>query len=136
MSAEQSKKFVLVCAVCEIKWECDIREFHEKTRDFPIIKSVSDWLYELTTYNVDDITKAEREWHILHRSPGHLLVFLSIFTDNITRQVQYPFKEPDNRPLPSAKWTEQLYEDYWDFVVELREKEAKPLFSKLRVRAL
>ena len=139
MSAEQSKN-VRVCVGYEIKWACDIREFDDqKTRDFPMIKKISDWLWDMTSCNVENISKTQREWHIIHKTPGHLFIFLSLFSDDLSQQIMYPFKEPSNwpsGPLPSsAIWTEILYDDYWDFIVEMRKKEdADPIFSKTRVR--
>ena len=135
MSAEQSKK-VNVCMVYEIKWECDMRQLEGKKRDFQITKNLSDWLCDMTTYNIDNISKVEREWHILHVTPGHLVVFLTLCSDDLSPRIQYPFMEPDNwpsRPLPSAEWTEQPY-DYWNFLVRLQGLQLKPLYSTTRVR--
>lgn len=115
-----------------------MRQLQEKKTDFPIKQTIAAWLHDLVSGNVDDVAKVGKEWHILHVTPGHLLVFLPLRSKDLSRQIQYPFKEPyycpANRPLPSAEWTEQLYSDYWNFVVRLRGLQEKPLFSDTRVR--
>ena len=125
--------------VYEIKWDCDPEELEGKQRDFLIVRRLSDWLTELTVANVDDLSMVEREWWILHVTPGHLMVFLHLCAKDLTPRIQCPLKEPyswSSKPLhhPRVQWTEELYFDYWAFLVRLNEVRNKPLYSLTSVK--
>ena len=51
------------------------------------MKNLSDWLCDLTSTNIDGdddgVTTVEHEWHILDRTPGHIFVFLSLFSEDL-----------------------------------------------------
>ena len=125
--------------VYEIKWECDPQKLQEKkTRDVPIIRNLSDWLSDLTNHNVDDITMIEKNWHIFHVTPGHVIVFLYLSAKDLTPRISYPFEEPKDwpsRPLPpSTEWREEVYTEYWDFLVKMNTLQTKQLISNTYVR--
>ena len=44
----------------------------------------------------DGVTTVEREWYILHRMPGHIVIFLDLFFQDLSKRIQYTFKEPKN----------------------------------------
>ena len=137
-SKEQDKK-THVSMVYEINWDCDPEELEGKQRDFLIIRQLSDWLTDLTVANVDDLGMVEREWWILHVTPGHLLVFLHLCAKDLTPRIQHPLKEPyswSSKPLshPRVQWTEELYFDYWGFLVRLNGVRDKPLYSLTSVK--
>ena len=108
---------------------------------FPLMKNLSDWLYDLTSTNIDGdgdgVTTVECEWHILLRTPGHIFVFLSLFSEDLSKRVQYPFKELENwenRPLPLANWKETWIHMYDELVIKRQELEAPELYSKTHVK--
>ena len=135
-------KYDWVCLIYEIRWECEEEKyFHESyNKDFPLIKNLSDWLCDLASTNIDGdgdgVTTVEREFHILHRTPGHIFVFLSLFSEDLSKRIQYPFKEPENwenRPLPLANWKETWIPMYDELIIKKQELEAQGLYSKTRV---
>ena len=134
-------KYYEICLIYEIRWECEEEKyFHENCKkDFPLMKNLSDWLCDLASTNIDGdgIATVEREWHILHRTPGHIFVFLSLFSEDLSKRIQYPFKEPENwenRPLPLANWKETWIPMYDELVIKRQELEAQGLYSKTRVK--
>ena len=44
----------------------------------------------------DGVTTVEREWYIFHRMPGHIVIFLDLFSEDLSKRIQYTFKEPEN----------------------------------------
>ena len=137
-SKEQSKQTHL-SMIYEIKWDCDPKELKGKQRDFLIIRQLSDWLTDLTVANVDDLGMVEREWWILHVTPGHLLVFLHLCAKDLIPRIQHPLKEPyswSSKPLshPRVQWTEELYFDYWAFLVRLNVVRNQPVYSLTSVK--
>ena len=44
----------------------------------------------------DGVTTVERVWYIFHRMPGHIVIFLDLCSKNLSKRIQYPFKEPEN----------------------------------------
>ena len=44
----------------------------------------------------DSVTTVEREWYIFHRMPGHIVIFLDLFSEDLSKTIQYTFKEPEN----------------------------------------
>ena len=94
-------KHAWVSLVYEIQWECEEAEtFHEDYhKDFPLTKNLSDWLCDLTYRNIADNGMVEHEWHILHKTPGHIFVLLTLFSDDLSKRIQYPFTEPENWKL-------------------------------------
>ena len=139
MSTVQDSKKPHVSMVYEIKWNCDPKELEGKQRDFLITRKISDWLTDLTAANIDDFSMVEREWWILHVTPGHLVVFLYLCAKDLTPRIQCPLKEPfswSSKPLghPSIELTEELYFDYWSFLVRLNGLRAKPLYSLTSVK--
>ena len=134
-----NEKHDWVCVVYEIEWDYNAdKTFHEDfQKDFPLTKNLSDWLCDLTARNIDDNGMVEREWYILHKTPGHIFVFLSLFSDDLSYRIHYPFTEPENwetRPLKSAKWTETWVPYYDELVIQRQEIEAQQLFSETRIR--
>ena len=132
-------KHAWVSLVYEIQWECEEAEtFHEDYhKDFPLTKNLSDWLCDLTYRNIADNGMVEHEWHILHKTPGHIFVFLTLFSDDLSKRIQYPFTEPENwetKPLPFANWTETWIPVYDDLVIQRQELEAQQLVSKTPVK--
>ena len=68
------------------------------------MKNMLDWLCDLTLTNIDGhgVTIVEREWYIFHRMPGPIVIFLDLFSEDLSKRIHYPFKEPENwknRPL-------------------------------------
>ena len=109
------------------------------------MKNLLDWLCDLTSTNIDGdgdgdgdgVTTVEREWHVLHRTPGHIFVFLSLFSEDLSKRIQYPFKEPENwknRPLPRANWKETCMNVYDELIIKRQELEAQELYSKTYVK--
>ena len=136
-------KYDWVCLIYEIRWECEEEKyFHENyNKDFPLMKNLSDWLCDLTSTNIDGdgdgVTTVEHEWHILDRTPGHIFVFLSLFSEDLSKRIQYPFKEPENwknRPLPRANWKETCMNVYDELIIKRQELEAQGLYSKTHVK--
>ena len=135
----KKEKHFWVSIIYEIKWDWGAEEtFREDYRkDFPLVKNLSDWLCDLSTCNIDDNGKVEREWDVIHKTPGHIFLFLNLFSDDLSRRIHYPFTEPENwesKPLPHAEWTETWVDMYDDFVIKRQELEVGSLFSMTRVR--
>ena len=89
------------------------------------MKNLSDWLCDLTLTNIDgdDITTVERGWYIFHRTPGHIVIFLDLFSEELSKRIQYPFKKPENwknRLLRHANWKETRINMYDELVIETR----------------
>ena len=103
---------------------------------------LSDWLCDLTSTNIegDGVTTVEREWYILyvfHRTPGHIVICLDLFSEDLSERIQYPFKEPENwknRPLRRANWKETRINLYNELVIKTQELEAQGLYSKKHVK--
>ena len=136
---EQKPKQTHLSMIYEITWDCDPKELKGQQRDFPIIKQISDWLTDLTVANVDDLGMVEREWWILHVTPGHLMVFLHLCAKDLIPRIQHPLKEPyswSSKPFthPGVTWTEAIYFDYWAFLVRLNGVRDRPLYSLTSVR--
>jgi len=101
--------------------------------------NLSDWLCDLTSTNIDGdgVTTAEREWYIFHRKPGHIVIFLDLFSEDLSKRIQYPFKEPENwknRPFRRANWKETRINLYDELVIKRQELEAQGLYSKTHVK--
>ena len=101
--------------------------------------NLSDWLCDLTSTNIDGdgVTTVEREWHIFHRTPGHIVICLDLFSEDLSKRIQYPFKEPENwinRPLRRANWKETRINLYDELVIKRQELEAQGLYSKTHVK--
>ena len=138
-ASKEKNKQTHLSMIYEIKWDCDPKELKGKQRDFLIIRQLSDWLTDLTVANVDDLGMVEREWWILHVTPGHLLVFLHLCAKDLIPRIQHPLKEPyswSSKPLshPRVQWTEELYFDYWAFLVRLNGVRCQPLYSLTSVK--
>ena len=50
-----------------------------------------DWLCDLTSTNIDGdgATTVEREWYIFHRTPGHIVICLDLFSEDLSKRIQY-----------------------------------------------
>ena len=50
-----------------------------------------DWLCDLTSTNIDGdgVTIVEREWYIFHRTPGHIVICLDLFSEDLSKRIQY-----------------------------------------------
>ena len=101
--------------------------------------NLSDWLCELTSTNIDGdgVTIVEREWYIFHRTPGHIVICLDLFSEDLSKRTQYPLKEPENwinRQLRSANWKETRINFYDELVIKREELEAQGLYSKTHVK--
>ena len=59
------------------------------------MKNLSDWLCDLTWTNIDGdgVTTVERKCYIFHRTAGLIVVFLDLFSEDLTNRIQYPFKQ-------------------------------------------
>ena len=44
----------------------------------------------------DSVTTVEREWYIFHRMPGHIVIFLDLFSEDLSKRIQYTLKKPEN----------------------------------------
>ena len=122
-----------------VRWKCEEEKYFNENynQDFPLMKNLSDWLCDLTSTNTDGdsdgVTTVKREWYIFHRTPGHIVIFLDLFSEDLTNRIQYPFKEPENwknRPLRRANRKEKRINLYDELVVKRQELEAQGLYSK------
>ena len=136
-------KYDWVCLIYEIRWKCEEEKYFNENynQDFPLMKNLSDWLCDLTSTNTDGdsdgVTTVKREWYIFHRTPGHIVIFLDLFSEDLTNRIQYPFKEPEkwkNRPLRRANRKEKRINLYDELVIKRQELEAQGLYSKTHVK--
>ena len=44
----------------------------------------------------DGVTTVEREWYIFHRMPDHIVIFLDLFSEDLSKRIHYTFKKPEN----------------------------------------
>ena len=100
---------------------------------------MSDWLCDLTSTNTDGdrVTTVERKQSIFPRIPVHGVIFLDLFSEDLSKRIQYPFKEPENwknRPLRRANWNETRINLYDELVIKRQELEAQGLYSKTHVK--
>ena len=75
----------------------------------------------------DSVTTVEREWYIFHRTLGHIVIFLDLSSEDLSKRIQNPFKEPENwknRLLWRANWKETRINLYDELVIK------KGLYSK------
>ena len=89
------------------------------------MKNLLHWLYDLTLTNIDGdgVTTVERKWYIFHRTPSHIIIYLDLFSEDLSKRIQYPFKEPENwknRPLRRANWKGTKINLYDELVIETR----------------
>ena len=87
------------------------------------MKNMLDWLCDLTSTNIDGdgVTIVKREWYIFHRMPGHIVVFLDLFSEDLSKRIHYPLKEPENwknRPLRRTNWKETRIDLYDELVTK------------------
>ena len=120
--------------IYEITWECDPKELEGKKRDFHIIRQIQDWLTDLTVANVDTLEYVEREWWIMHITPGHLMVFFHLYAKDLHPRIQHPLNDPHSwmsKPLshPRVQWSEEVYFDYWSYLVRLNGARQQPMYS-------
>ena len=104
-------KYDWVCLIHKIRWKYEEEKYFNENYnpDFPLMKNLSDWLCNLTSTNVDGdgVTTVEHKWYIFHRTPSRIVIFLDLFFKDLSKRIQYPFKEPENwkdRPLQRANW--------------------------------
>lgn len=127
-------KYDWVCLIYEIQWKRDEENYNQD-----LMKNLSDWLCDLTSTNIDGdgVTTVEHEWYIFHRTPSHIVIFLDLFSEDLSKRIQYPFKEPENwknRPLRLANWKETRINMYSELVIKRQELEAQGLYSKTHVK--
>ena len=141
MSTNEDPKKASMFTAYEIKWETFGRgrkDFLGQKRDFPLMQEISNWLFDLAHFNSDDTSLVEKEWHLIHVSPRHLFIFLTLCAKNLQKWIHYPFKAPgggwSSRPLPSATWTEHRHIDYWDFLAKRQQVRDQAAFSKTHMR--
>ena len=142
MSIDGDSKKASMCTVYEVTWETFGRGkrdfFQGQKRDFPLMEDISNWLYDLVHFNTDDTSMVEKEWQIVHVTPGHLFIFLALCAKDLAKRIHYPFKAPDggwsSRPLASARWIEHRHDDYWDFLAKRQQVQDQPAFSKTLMR--
>ena len=120
-----------------VRWKCEEEKYFNENynQDFPLMKNLSDWLCDLTSTNTDgdSVTTVKREWYIFHRTPRHIIIFLDLFSEDLTNRIQYPFKEPENwknRPLRRANRKEKRINLHDELVIKRQELEAQGLYSK------
>ena len=85
----------------------------------------------------DGVTTAEREWYIFHRMPGHIVIFLALFSEDLSKRIQYTFKKPENwknKLLWCTNWKETRITLYDEQVIKIQELEAQGLYSKTHVK--
>ena len=141
MAEHEDPKKVSIFTAYEIRWETfgrGRRDFLGTKRDFPLMQELSNWLFDLAHFNSDDASLIEKEWDLIHVSPGHLFIFLHLRAKDLQKRIHYPFKAPDggwsSRPLPTALWIEHRHLDYWDFLAKRQQVGDQPVFSKTRMR--
>ena len=142
MSPDEDPKKASIYTVYEVTWETLGRGkrdvFQGQKRDFPLMQDISNWLYDLTHFNTDDASMVEKEWQIVHVTPGHVFIFLYLCAKDLAKRIHYPFKPPgdgwSSRPLSSATWIEHRHEDYWDFLATRQKVHDQPAFSKTLMR--
>ena len=134
-------KYAWVCLIYKIQWKCEEEKYFNENynQDFPLMKNLSDWLCDLTSTNIagDGLTTVERQWYIFHRMPSHIIIFLDLFSKDLSKRIQYPFKELENwknRPLQRANWKETRINLYNELVMERQELEEQGLYSKTHVK--
>ena len=79
ISTNEDPKKTSMFTTYEIKWETfgrGRRTFLGQKRDFPLMQEMSNWLHDLTPFNSDDPSLVEKDWDLIHVSPGHLFIFL------------------------------------------------------------
>ena len=85
----------------------------------------------------DGVTTVEREWYIFHRMPGHIFIFLDLFSEDLLKRIQYTFKESENwknKLLWRTNWKETRITLYDEQVIKRKELEAQGLYSKTHVK--
>ena len=101
-------------------------------QDFPLTKNLSDWVCDLTSANIDGWSHMECEWYIFHITPGHIIVMIHLFEENLKKRIRYPFCDPTNwetRPIAKARWTERSMM-FDEFTIKRQELEAQQLILK------
>ena len=141
ISTNEDPKKTSLFTTYEIKWETfgrGRRTFLGQKRDFPLMQEMSNWLYDLTHFNSDDPSLVEKDWDLIHVSPGHLFIFLHLRAKDLQKRIHYPFKAPEgewsSHPLPSATWIEHRNIDYWDFLAKRQQMRDQTVFSKTHMR--
>ena len=101
----------MVSMMYEIRWEEETpREKWVDMQDFPLMKHLSDWVCDLTSANIDGWGRMECEWYIFHITPGHVIVLIHLFEEQLKKRIRFPFRDPTNweaRPIAKARWTER-----------------------------
>ena len=97
--------------------------------------NLSDWLCDLTSTNIetiegDGVTTVEREWYIFHRTPGHVFIFLDLFSEDLPKRIQ----NWKNRPLRRANWKDTRINLFDELVINRQELAAQGLYSKTHVK--
>lgn len=130
-------EFNRLSLVYEIDWACPPDAFYQDIRrDFPLVQSLSNWLCDVTACNTNDLDNVTREWYIVHKTPGHIFLFLSLYSDDLEYRIQYPFTPPENwisKPLVNARWVETRVGTYDELTKKRQEIETPPIFSRTGV---
>ena len=64
--------------------------------------------------------------------PDHIVIFLDLFSEDLSKRIQYPFKEPENwknRLLRHANCKETRINMYDELVIETRTGDARIVFK-------
>ena len=138
MWTDETPKKARVFTMYEVIFDKSARDFLGHKRDFPLMQDISNWLVDLAHFNADDPSLIDKDWHLIHLTPGRLFIFLMLCTKDRQERIRYPFKSPvdgwSSRPLPSSTWVEHRPDDYWDFMHQRERLLEKTAFSKTHIR--